>query len=654
MTNDSEIHTGGEAGGESLPPPSPSPPHGPRLRILLLTVLVLIAGLIVGAIFRDPLEAMVQRILPAGGEAAKTAPEAAAGTQYYTCGMHPWVILPQPGDCPICHMKLVPLDPAKFTSEIAINPVITQNIGVRIAPVTTGPVTRVVRSVGTVDYAEPLVRDVTLKIAGWVEKLHVNTLGQPVEKDQPLLEIYSPDLYSAQEEYLLAFKKKAALGSGTGPMADMASLNADLLESARKRLEYFDISDAQVRELEKSGKASKTMTLRAPWRGTVVTKNVFEGQKVDAGATLLRIADLSKVWVMVAVYEYQIPYVEVGQKAVMSLPYIPGQTFEGTVTYVYPYLNQELRQAKVRLEFENPGLLLKPGMFANVDLRRTLATDRVLVPREAVTDTGARQVAFVSLGEGRFEPREVRAGIEAEGGMLEILDGLKRGEMVVVSGEFLLVSEANLREALAKMVAGAPAAGQKAEAAVAGTSELAALPDAAAKALGEVLDGYFKIGAALASDTLEGVTPAARQAAAGVDALLKIEIPANPHFWHQHTEAADVRGKALELVDLKDIEQARQKFADLSIALSKLVHATGVPPSYGKEVQELHCPMYREKQGGTVWLQPAGEVRNPYYGKSMIGCYDTKAALPVTGAKPTASPAAPPAKPGAMPPMPGM
>jgi RND family efflux transporter MFP subunit len=654
MTNENQTHSGEPKAGESLPPPSPPPPHGPRLRILLLTVLVLVAGLIVGVLFRDPLEAMVRRLLPAGGEAAKTAPEAAAKPQYYTCGMHPWVILPQPGDCPICHMKLVPLDPAKFTSEIAINPVITQNIGVRIAPVTTGPVTRVVRSVGTVDYAEPLVRDVNLKIAGWVEKLYVNTLGQPVEKDQPLLEIYSPDLYSAQEEYLLAFKKKEALKGGTGPMADLAALNADLLESARKRLEYFDISDAQVRELEKSGKASKTMTLRAPWRGTVVAKNVFEGQKVDAGAPLLRIADLSKVWVMVAVYEYQIPYVEVGQKAVMSLPYIPGQTFEGKVTYVYPYLNQELRQAKVRLEFENPGLLLKPGMFANVDLRRTLATDRVLVPREAVTDTGARQVAFVSLGEGRFEPREVRVGVEAEGGMLEILDGLKRGEMVVVSGEFLLDSEANLREALAKMVAGTAAAGQEAEAAVAGTSELAALPDAAAKTLGEVLDGCFKIGSALASDTLEGVTPAARQAAAGVDALLKIEIPANPHFWHQHTEAADVRGKALELVDLKDIEQARQKFADLSIALSKLVHATGVPPSYGKEVQELHCPMYREKQGGTIWLQPAGEVRNPYYGKSMIGCYDTKAALPVTGAKPAASPAAPPAKPGAMPPMPGM
>jgi RND family efflux transporter MFP subunit len=610
------------------------------LRILLLMLFILVLGLTGGTVFHEPLESLGHRVFQGRAE---TAPEAEAETQYYTCGMHPWVILPKPGDCPICHMKLVPLDPAKFAGEIAINPIITQNIGVRIAPVTTGPVKRVVRSVGTVDYNETLVRDVNLKIAGWVEKLYVNVTGQPVEKDQPLLELYSPDLYSAQEEYLLAFKKKGALKNGPGLLADVATLNADLLESARKRLQYFDISDEQIRELERAGKAAKTMTLRSPWRGTVVLKNVVEGQKVDAGTPLLRIADLSKVWVMVAVYEYQVPYVEVGQKAVMSLPYIPGQTFEGKITYIYPYLNQELRQAKVRLEFENPDGILKPGMFANVELRRTLATDRVLVPREAVTDTGVRQVAFVSLGEGRFEPRPVKVGVEAEGGLLEILDGLKPGELVVVSGEFLLDSEARLHEALAKMVEGAPAAGQKAAAAVAGTSELAALPDAAAKALGEVLDGYFKIGSALASDTVEGLAPAARQAAAGTDALLKIEIPGDPHFWHTHTETADVRGKALELVDTKDVEQARQKFADLSLALSKLVHATGVPPAFGKEVQELHCPMYRERQGGTIWLQPAGEVRNPYFGKKMIGCFDTKATLPLTSAKP-----------GAMAPMPGM
>jgi RND family efflux transporter MFP subunit len=655
MTNDSKIHTGGTAGGESLPPPSPPPPHGPRLRILLVTVLVLVAGLIVGAIFHEPLEAMVRRLLPAGGEAAKTALEAAAKPQYYTCGMHPWVVLPKPGDCPICHMKLVPLDPAKFSGEVTVNPLITQSIGVRVSPVVTGPVTRVIRTVGNVDYNETLVRDVNLKISGWVEKLYVNTLGQPVEKDQPLLEIYSPDLYSAQEEYLLAFKKKEALGSGTGPMADMASLNADLLESARKRLEYFDISDAQVRELEKSGKASKTMTLRSPFRGTVVLKNVFEGQRVESGMQLLRVADLSKLWIMATIYEYQLPYIEVGQKAAISLPYIPGQTFEGKITYVYPYLNQELRQAKVRLELDNPGLVLKPGMFATVELRRTLAADRTLVPREAVIDTGERQIAFVSLGEGRFDPRKVTVGVEAEGGMLEILDGLKPGELVVTSGEFLLDSEARLREALAKMVKGTPAAGQQTQAAVAGTGELTSLPEPAAKALTGILDAYFQIGAALANDSVEGLAAPARQIAGNADALVKVAIPEDEHFWHKHVEAATVGGKAQELIETKDPGQARERFADLSVALGRLIRATGVPPTYGKEVQELHCPMYREKQGGTIWLQPAGEVRNPYYGKSMLGCFDTKAALPVTGAKPAGPPAPPsPAKPGAMPPMPGM
>jgi hypothetical protein len=366
--------------------------------------------------------------------------------------------------------------------------------------------------------------------------------------------------------------------------------------------------------------------------------------KVDAGMQPLRIADLSTVWIMVAIYEYQIPFVEVGQEAVMTLPYIPGQAFHGKVTYIYPYLNADLRQVKVRLEFENPNLLLKPGMFASVELRRTLATDRTLVPREAVIDTGLRQVAYVSRGEGRFEPRNVRVGVEADGGMLEILDGLKPGEMVVTSGEFLIDSEARLREALAKMVTGTLAAGQKAEAVEAGTSVIKSLPEAAAETLGAVLDGYLRIGSKLADDSVEGLDAPAREAAGGVDALLKVEIPEDPHFWHKHGEVAEVRGKALELIGVTDLAQARQRFADMSFALAKLLLATGIPPSFGKPIEELHCPMYREGQGGTIWLQAAGEVRNPYYGRAMIGCFDRRMAMPVTGAPPGAAPAAAPEK----------
>jgi membrane fusion protein, copper/silver efflux system len=455
--------------GQEASPPSPTPPHGPRLRILLPVAILVAAALAIGVIWSGPLKSAADRAATAlfSPTATKSGQGGEAKTQYYTCGMHPQVMLPKPGKCPICQMELVPIDPKKFTPEkgITISPIMTQSIGVRIAPVTTGPVTGIVRTVGTVDYDETRVRDVNLKISGWVEKLHVNETGQAVEKDQPLLDIYSPDLYSAQEEYLLAFKRAEALKAAAPQAAsDAASMNTGLLAAVRKRLEYYDISDTQIRLLEQSGKAAKAMTVRSPFSGTVVVKNVVEGQKVDAGVQLMRIADLSKVWIMVTIYEYQIPFVEVGQKAVVSLPYAKGRTFEGKVTYVYPTVSQDLRQARARVELDNPDGLLKPGMFAGVELRRTLAADRTLVPREAVIDTGTRQIAFVSLGAGRFEPRDVRVGpVEAEGGMVEIEQGLKPGEMVVTSGEFLLDSEGRIREDLAKLIKGDLAAEQKPE-----------------------------------------------------------------------------------------------------------------------------------------------------------------------------------------------
>ena len=448
------------SGAAKEAPPSSPLPRGPRVGIILLVVIVGVIALLAGIKWSNQFGALWERIHPAKGAEAQAAES--GKLQYYTCGMHPWVIRPKPGDCPICHMKLVPLDPSKFTGEIAINPVVVQNIGVRIAPVTMGAVTRTIRTVGSVDYNETLVRDVNLKVSGWVEKLYVDYVGMAVRKGQPLLDIYSPELYSAQEEYLQAYRHTTVpTGTpGAKDVPDVAKWNADLLDAARKRLEFFDISPEQIRELEKAGKVSKTLTLRSPYDGLVIEKMAYEGMKVDGRMRLYRIADLSKVWVMVTLYEYQLPYVTLGQQAVMSLPYIPGQTFAGQVTYIYPYLNQKLRQVNLRLDFDNPDLALKPGMFANIELRSTLAKDRILVPREAVIDTGERQVAFISLGEGKFEPRNVKLGAEAEGGQVEVLDGLRPGEMVVTSGQFLLDSEARLREALAKMIGADLAAGR--------------------------------------------------------------------------------------------------------------------------------------------------------------------------------------------------
>ncbi|MCA9515120.1 MAG: efflux RND transporter periplasmic adaptor subunit, partial [Myxococcales bacterium] len=546
-----------------------SPPDAPRrgrLRLVLVTVAVtLLAVLLLGDALSSAASGVWRAI--AGDDAAERGP---AGT-YYTCGMHPWVVLPHPGDCPICHMKLEKLDPAKFSAEIAIDPVVTQNMGVRVAPVTRAPLTRTLRAVGSVDYDETRVRDVNLKVAGWLEKVDVDYLGAPVEAGDPLFELYSPELFSAQEEYLSALRR------GT----------PDLVAAAKDRLELFDVSDAEIAALAERGAPEKALTIASRWSGVVVEKSAYAGMRVEPGTKLYRVADMGKVWVMVSLYEYQLPYVAEGQAAVMKLPYFPGQEFEGRVIYIYPTLDEKTREVRARVEFDNPGGLLKPGMFANVEIRATLARDRVVVPREAVIDTGERQVAFVSLGEGRFEPRDVRLGPEGEGGVVEILDGLKPGEKVVVSGQFLLDSEARMREALAKMMRGDLAADQEATVAVADTGGAAAaapLPDAAATALADLLDAYFTIQGALAGDTTDGVAAAAERVARDVDTMLATPIPGSDHFWHAHDEVATVRGKALALAKGPPIADARLVFAELSVALSRFVRATGVPAAVSVEV----------------------------------------------------------------------
>jgi multidrug efflux pump subunit AcrA (membrane-fusion protein) len=413
--------------------------------------------------------------------------------------------------------------------------------------------------VGTVDYDETRVRDVNIKVTGWIEKLHVDYLGAEVETGQPLFDVYAPDLFEAQEQYLLEYRKKDAPG--------VPSRGVNLLEAARTRLEYYDITPEQIRQLEETGASSKAMTIHSPHRGVVIAKHANEGMRVDEGMQVYRVADLSTVWVMVTLYEYQLPFVQAGQRAIMTLPYIPGQEFEGKIIYVYPYLDATTRQVSVRLEFDNP--------YANVELRSTLVGERALAPRSAILDTGARQIAFVSLGEGRFEPRDVHVGVETVGGNVEILDGLRPGEMIVTSGQFLLDSETTIRESLAKMIRGTMASEQEAVVAVTGISELTSLPPQVTSSLSGIMTAYFSISEALADDTTEGITPKARFIATGVDRLLETEIPAEPHFWHRHDEVATVRGKALELIDVPDIVEARLKFADLSVALAKLVRATG-------------------------------------------------------------------------------
>jgi len=543
------------------------------------------------------------------------------GHQYYTCGMHPWVIVPHPGNCPICGMKLVPLDPAKFSGEVTIDPVVSQNIGVRVEKVQEGSESGSIRTVGTVTYDETLLGDVNVKVSGWIEKLYVDYLGAPVRRGQPLFELYSPELYAAQGEYLLAYKatKRAASGDGKA----LKRFSSELLEPARTKLELYDIGGGQIKALQARGKPKKTMTVVSPQNGVVTEKHAFEGMNVTPGMTAFRIADLSRVWVMATLYEYQSRAIEVGQPATMTLTYLPGKKFEGKVVYIYPFLDEKTRQIKVRLEFPNPDLDLKPGMYATVVFEGTQSDRRVLVPRSSVIDTGERQVAFVALGEGRFEPRKVSMGAETEDGKVEILDGLKPGELVVVSGQFLIDSEARMREALARMMKGTPVAEATAPKAPQVESAAVALPDAAAKALGTALDAYLEVGDALAKDTTANVGVSARKVAEAIDALVAMPIEGNPHFWHEHPEPKVVKDKALELTAAGSLAEMRSVYASLSAELSKLLHATGIPKAYAHKLQDFHCPMYPQgATEGSVWIQPAGTARNPYFGSTMLTCSD--------------------------------
>jgi len=566
----------------------------PPKRTTWIAAILLLAILGLLAIFLLP------RFLPSDEvEASNTESE---GTQYWISGMHPWIVMPEPGQCPICGMDLTPLDPEKFSSEIAINPVVVQNMGVRIAEVTEGPLIKTTRTVGIVEYDEERVRDLNPKVSGWIEEIFVDSLGARVEQGQKLFSLYSPQLYSAQEDYLIALR----------------SGKSSLIEAARTRLDYFDVTDEQIAALKQRGEPVKAVVLESPFDGVVTEKHANEGMKVDPGMQTYRIADLSQVWVIATVYEYQLPYIEEGQEAEMTLPYIPGQKFEGHVSYIYPYLDQKLREAKVRLEFENPNGLLKPGMFANVELKSRLAAEATLAPRSAVVDTGLRKVAFVSLGEGRFEPRDVETGVVTDEGQIQILAGLEPGEQVVVSGQFLLDSEANMREALAKMLEGTPASEQPPVIKSAAPLQTT-LPMEASEPLANALTQYTIIQNALASDTLDGVPEAS---GAFIEALQN--LPADP----LGVDLAKILEEAAKLARSQDLAEARLKLGKLSVPFRNLILQTGTPPGFDDDLLSLRCPMFLRDQGGAVWLQAAGDVRNPYMGEMMLECFSEREAVP--------------------------
>ena len=296
---------------------------------------------------------------------------------------------------------------------------------------------------------------------GWLEHLYVNATGDSVRKGQTLLSIYSPDLVSTQEEYLLALRNLKAMKNS--PVKELAEGARRLAEASRRRLEYFDIGAGQINALERTGQVKKHLTLASPANGIVTKRMVTQGMYVKAGMPLLEVADLSTIWVDADIYQYELPWIKVGQPVTMTLDYLPGETFRGKIDYLYPYLKEATRTARVRLRFPNPQLKLKPEMFAQVKIESPVIHNAVVVPSDAIIDTGLKQHVFIALGQGRFEPREVKLGVLGNDGLREVLSGLKGGEEVVTSAQFMLDSESRFREAVQMMMPGMEMGGKKEE-----------------------------------------------------------------------------------------------------------------------------------------------------------------------------------------------
>lgn len=423
-----------------------------------------------------------------------------AHKQLWTCGMHPQVIQDHPGICPICHMKLTPLnidgaegasggkpkiaywwDPMLGPSSISnhpgksamgmdmvpvyenqvsggpgvrIDPTVVQNMGVRTAPVERGVLNVTVRAVGMLEVPEPAITDVTLRVGGYIEKLYADTQGMPVTSGQVLFDLYSPDLQVAEEELIGAEHGMKSLDPSASPAVTQEALA--LIDSARRKLQLWGVADRDIDAIAAADHAPRTVPFRSPADGHIEDKSIVEGSAVQPGERLMRVEDHRTLWLDAQVFEDQIESVSVGQVVHAIIDGLPGKTFNGNVSFIYPHLNHMTRTELVRTVLHNPKHQLRPGMYATAEILTQPISDAILAPREAVIDTGTQQIAFVSdpVQPGHFEPRSVRVGVSGDDGQVQIVEGLAPGEQVVTSGQFLMDVESRTTEAIEKLRSG--------------------------------------------------------------------------------------------------------------------------------------------------------------------------------------------------------
>jgi Cu(I)/Ag(I) efflux system membrane fusion protein len=596
------------------------------IAILLLVAASVIAGFAAGAVWRASIRD------PASG------PSEGSSDGLYTCGMHPQVIQKGPGVCPICRMKLTPLrQGAAPASEggLVIDPVMVQNMGLRTAAAAEGPIERTVRAPGFLREAEPAQHDFSLKVSGWVRRLHADTEGMHIRKDTVLLELYSPEILAASAELMAARKGLDSLAPTADPLVRIESTK--LFEAASEKLVLWDVSPQDVDLIAIETKPPETVLIRSPYEGHLIEKLVVEGSAVQAGQKLFRIVDHTVLWADAQIYERDLAFVFPGQEGRATVSSLPGRTFSGRVLLIHPHLHEMTRSATARLVVDNPELVLRPGMYATVQFRTRLIDKAVIVPREAVIDTGERKIVFVATGGGRFDPRDVLTGHETDDGLIQVTQGIAPGERVVTSGQFLLDAESRTREAARKFLSGglekaeAPAAGQ---APVEGRVVSKPTPpprerlDRATRekllpAIDELARRYLHLAAAMAADD-EARTKEASNAFAAAAASLARAANGGPG----QEAAADLAEEASRWAGRR-LEILRPPFRIVSAKSIRLLELAPPSTEVAEELTVIHCPMYPGD-----WLQRDANVANPYYGKEMPACGEVVRTIRAEGKSP--------------------
>ena len=555
--------------------------------------------------------------------------------QLYQCSMHPNIVSDKPGKCPICGMELQPVTAVEAKgiagrAAVQLTEQQRQLINMRTTPVKQEEVNRTVRAVGTVAYDQSKVAEITSRVMGWVEKLYVDKPGEKVEQGQALMELYSPDLYSAAQDYLLAFRAAKSAGrAGSGRFAETRSSGAeDLLDSARKRLELFGITSEQIDKIEKAGSAKTAIPITAPISGTVVEKNVVQGQMIQPNMPLYRIADLSQVWIEAEVYESELPLVKVGQEVKVAVGSYADRTFTGKVDFIYPFLQGKTRTAKVRIVLENPEGILKPNMYANVELESGLGQELV-IPASAVFDTGKRQYVFVQQDEGLFVPKEIELGPKV-GDEVVVRSGLEAGQEVVVNGTFLLDSESQLK------AAASGGAEESTQAKDVGPLEqpqrrakelVTPLSAEAAKLYRPLIDAYLQAKDLLAQDTADGLPAIANSLRQSSAAISKADVAPDNNGDLYRTRFAELE-KALAAFKALNLDEARVEFGHASFALIALL--SEFPPPLNLDLYVFKCPMWQKSPAR--WLQAKREIENPFMGQAMPSCGELVSEITLEGA----------------------